>query len=98
MDVYAKLKKQGRNTLLAVCDRDLLGRELRHGKVVFKIRETFYKGSLVDLEKAIGLVKQSTIVNMVGRRIVRKAVEEGLVHPDAVLEIQGVPHAQIVRV
>jgi hypothetical protein len=98
LDVYANLKKQGRNTLLAVCDRDLLGRELRHGNVVFQIRETFYKGALVNLEEAIGLVKQSTIVNMVGRRIVRKAIEEGLVHPDAVLKIQGVPHAQIVKV
>ena len=98
MDVYANLKKQGGNTVLAVCDRDLLGRELRHGKVVFQIRDTFYKGSLMNLEEAIGLVRQSTIVNMVGRRIVQKAVEEGLVHPDAVLEIQGVPHAQIVRV
>ena len=84
--------------LLAMCDADLLGKTLKQDKIVFHIREEFYKGSLMRLEEAVGLIRQSTIVNMVGKRIVRKAVEEGWIHPDAVLEIQGVPHAQVVKV
>ena len=84
--------------LLAMCDADLLGKTLKQGKIVFHIREEFYKGSLMRLEEAVGLIRQSTIVNMVGQRIVRKAVEEGWIHPDAILEIEGVPHAQVVRV
>jgi hypothetical protein len=28
---------------------------------------------------------------------VGKAIEKGYVHPDAVLNIEGVPHAQIVK-
>jgi hypothetical protein len=81
-----------------MCDADLLGKTLKQGKIVFHIREEFYKGSLMRLDEAVGLISQSTIVNMVGERIVRKAVEEGWIHPDAVLEIEGVPHAQIVKV
>jgi len=84
--------------LLAMCDADLLGKTLKQGKIVFHIREEFYKGSLMRLEEAVGLIRQSTIVNMVGQRIVRKAVEEGWIHPDAILEIEGVPHAQVVKV
>lgn len=84
--------------LLAMCDADLLGKTLKQCKIVFHIREEFYKGSLMRLEEAVGLIRQSTIVNMVGQRIVRKAVEEGWIHPDAVLEIEGVPHAQVVKV
>jgi hypothetical protein len=75
----------------------VLGKTLKHGKIVFHVREEFYKGSLVSLEEAVDLIQQSTIVNMVGRKIVEKAIERGLVHPDAVLEIEGVPHAQIVK-
>lgn len=86
------------SVLLAMCDADLLGKTLKQGKIVFHIREEFYKGSLMRLEEAVGLIRQSTIVNMVGQRIVRKAVEEGWIHPDAVLEIEGVPHAQVVKV
>ena len=55
-------------------------------------------GSRMSVEDAIDLMKQSAIVNMVGRNIVEKAIENGLIHPDAILEISGVPHAQIIRV
>lgn len=80
-----------------MCDADILGKTLKQGKIVFHIREKFYKGSLVSLEEGIDLIQQSTIVNMVGQKVVKKAIERGLVHPDAVLEIEGVPHAQIVK-
>ena len=83
--------------LLATCDAELLGRILREGKIVFEVREEFYKGSKVSVDEAIDLMKQSTIVNMVGQNIVEKAIERGLVHPEAVLKISGVPHAQIVK-
>jgi hypothetical protein len=98
LEVYVSLRRLEGCVLLAMCDADLLGKTLKQGKIVFHIREEFYKGSLMRLDEAVGLIGQSTIVNMVGERIVRKAVEEGWIHPDAVLEIEGVPHAQVVKV
>jgi len=44
------------------------------------------------------MITNSTIVNMVGKNIVQKAIEKGYVHPEAVLNIEGVPHAQIVKI
>ena len=97
LEVYVNVRKWGRCVLLATCDAELLGRILREGKIVFEVREEFYKGSKVSVDEAIDLMKQSTIVNMVGQNIVEKAIERGLVHPEAVLKISGVPHAQIVK-
>lgn len=97
MEVYAKIRKWGQHVLLATCDAELLGKILREGKIVFEIHEKFYKGLRMTVEEVIELMEQSTIVNMVGHKVVRKAIEKGLVHPDAVLEISGVPHAQIVK-
>jgi hypothetical protein len=91
------LKKIGRNVLLCMCDADILGRTLREGKIVFRVKEDFYEGAKVPVEEAVSLIETSTIVNMVGRNIVKKAIERGYVHPEAVLNIQGVPHAQIVK-
>jgi len=96
--VYANVRKWGQNVLLAVCDADLLGNVLRDGRIVFEVREDFYKGLKISMEEAIDLIGQSTIVNMVGKNIVGKALEKGLVHPQAVLKISGVPHAQIVKI
>lgn len=98
MEVYTKLRKWGKCVLLATCDVELLGKILREGKIVFKVGEEFYKGPKMPVEEAVELMKESTIVNMVGTNIVNKAIEKGLVHPEAVLEICGVPHAQIVKI
>jgi hypothetical protein len=91
------MRKWGQCVLLATCDAELLGKILREGKIVFEIHEQFYKGPKMTVEEVIDLMEQSTIVNMVGHKIVKKAIEKGLVHPDAVLKISGVPHAQIVK-
>ncbi|MEA2090303.1 MAG: DUF424 family protein [Thermoproteota archaeon] len=97
MEVYVNLQKRGKHVILAACDVKLLGKTLREGKIVFEVREQFYKGCRVNIDEAIGLMKQSTIVNIVGKNIVQRAIESGLVHPEAVLNISGVPHAQIVK-
>ncbi len=97
-DVYVNVRRHGKQTILATCDCELCGKTLRDGKIVFEVREEFYKGMKVTIEEAIELVKQSTIVNMVGKCIVKNAVKAGLVHPEAVLKIDGVPHAQIVKI
>jgi hypothetical protein len=88
----------GKCVLLAICDAEILGKTLREGKIVFRIKEEFYKGTKVNVEEAVALIEQSTIVNMVGENIVKKAVEKGYVHPEAIIKIQGIPHAQIIKI
>src|SRR5512137_3033245 len=97
MDVYLNVKKMGENVVLAICDCDLLGRTLREGKIVFHIKDEFYKGRKATVEEAVGLINNSTIVNLVGKTCVEKAKREGYIHPEAILTIDGVPHAQIVK-
>ena len=97
MDAYVNLKKLGRNVLLAICDSELLGKTLREGKIVFHVRDEFYNGGRVSVEEAVDMIENSTIVNIVGKCCVEKAIAKGYVHPEAVLNIEGVPHAQIVK-
>ena len=97
MEVYVNLKKDGRNVLLAICDCELLGRTLREGKIVFHVRDEFYNGRKASVEEAIGMINNSTMVNLVGKCCVGKAIAEGYVHPEAVLKIEGIPHAQIIK-
>ena len=96
-EVYVNMRRRGQFVVLAMCDCELLGKVLRDGKIVFEIREDFYKGQKVTVEEALELCKMSSIVNMIVHCIVYKAKEEGLIHPDAILKISGVPHAQIVK-
>ncbi|MCJ7560895.1 DUF424 family protein [Candidatus Bathyarchaeota archaeon] len=95
--MYVNLKKVGRNVLLAICDCEVLGKTLKEGKIVFHVKDEFYNGGKVSVEEAVDMIVNSTIVNMVGKNCVKKAIEKGYVHPEAVLRIEGVPHAQIVK-
>ncbi|MEM1506907.1 MAG: DUF424 family protein [Candidatus Bathyarchaeia archaeon] len=97
MEVYVKITKWGRHTLLAVCDTDILGKTFRKGGIVFEVKEEFYNGYKTTVENALELIEKSTIVNLCGRNIVEKAIERGFVHPEAVFEICGVLHAQIMK-
>jgi hypothetical protein len=97
LEVYVNLKQVGRNVLLAVCDCELLGKTLREGKIVFKIKEEFYNGRKATVDEAMGMIDNSTIVNLVGKVCVEKAIAHGYVHPEAVIKIEGVPHAQIMK-
>ena len=97
LEAYVKLKKIGRNVMLAICDCEMLGRTLREGKIVFHVKDKFYNGGKVSVDEAVGMIANSTIVNLVGKNCVEKAIAKGYVHPDAVLHIEGVPHAQIVK-
>lgn len=92
------LKKIGNNILLAMCDAEILGKTLRKGKIVFHVKEEFYKGTKVTIEEAMAMIENSTTVNMIGKNVVQKAIEKSHVHPEAVINIEGVPHAQIVKI
>jgi len=97
LEVYVKIRRWGGQVLLAACDADVLGRTLQDSDIVFEVKEEFYKGFKTNLEEAVNLIEKSTIVNLVGSKIVKKAIERGYVHPEAVIEISGVLHAQIVK-
>ena len=97
LQAYVKLERVGRNVILAICDVEILGKTFRDGKIVFCVKEGFYKGDRVNVDEAICMIENCTIANMVGKNVVNRAIEKGYVHPDAVLDIKGVPHAQIVK-
>ncbi|MEM0058110.1 MAG: DUF424 family protein [Candidatus Bathyarchaeia archaeon] len=92
-----KVRKIGNHVLLSICDAEILGKTFREGKIVFQVTKEFYGEEEVEIEEAIAMIENSTIVNLVGKNVVEKAVEKGYVHPEAILRIEGVPHAQIVK-
>jgi hypothetical protein len=94
--VYVRTIRHGRDTLVTVCDAELLGKTLKGGRAPFYVSEYFYKGILGDLEEALEAMGRATICNIVGKRIVEAAIEKGMVQKAAVIYIGDIPHAQLV--
>ena len=84
--------------VLAACDKELLGKEFREGELKLHVDENFYSGEIVELEVFAEKLKQANVANLVGEKVVNKAIELGLANPASVIKIQGIPHVQIVGV
>ena len=96
-EVYLRTSRHGRDTLVAVCDAELLGQTILGGRVPFKVSEEFYKGIPAGVDEAVEAMRRATICNMVGKKVVEAAIEKRLIHSRAVIYFGDVPHAQIVR-
>jgi hypothetical protein len=95
-EVFVKTMRHGRDTLVAVCDAELLGKTLKGGRVPFKVNKGFYKGVPADVGEALEAMRRATICNLVGKRIVEAAIEHRMVNRTAVIYFGDVPHAQIL--
>lgn len=90
-----RVYRSGREVVLAACDEELVGRELRDGRLRLKVAEAFYGTETSEAPELITQLRACTIANLVGERAVALAVEMGYVASDRVLWIDGVPHAQM---
>jgi hypothetical protein len=95
MPIRMKIYHQGKETLVAAADADLIGKTFREGK--FKIDVgPFYEGDVVSEEMLVSQLRLATIGNFVGAETVEAAKRAGFVSNGGVLWIDGVPHAQFV--
>lgn len=96
MRVYLRVRRVNNEVLVAICDEEIVGKTFREGKLKIEVKKEFYCGELVPIEKGIEAIKEGTIVNIVGNNIVSEAINAGLIHPQAIIKIEGVAHAQKV--
>jgi len=97
-DIYIKRYELGLDVLVAVCDSELIGRRLEEGELSLEVSESFYKGEAVTEREVIANLRQATIANLVGERAVRCALANSFIEEANVIFIEGVPHAQMVRI
>lgn len=90
-----RVHRQGREVLVAVSDAGLVGRLFREGNMRLDVLEDFYGTEGADAPEVVRQLSACTIANIVGVDAVTLAIRHGFVHPDSVLDIQGVPHAQM---
>ena len=94
---YLKEYRTDKGKMVACCDEDLMGKTFREGNLRLSLETGFYGTSLLGLGEAMILLERADILNLVGRNVVDAAIHGGIVHPEAVISIAGVPHVQVMR-
>jgi hypothetical protein len=94
--MYLKTHLSGKEVLIAVCDCELMGKKFAEGRLQVEIRPDFFgdeKATAQEVEEALA---KATMANLVGELAVGHAIRLGYVTQDNVLNIKGVPCAQMV--
>ncbi len=86
--------------VVAVCDSDLVGKKFEEGKMQLDVRENFYGGEEVDLDKVVEILQREVnnyaTFNIVGEEAVRCALECGIISEGNVGKVDGVPFALVL--
>ncbi len=91
---FVKIHKKLGREVLAICDEDIIGKTLEEGNIHFEIKAEFYKGEKMSESQVKKLLESSPNHNIIGKEIVKIAIQVGVVDKEQVIKIKGIPHAQ----
>ena len=97
---YARIIDMPNGARMAtIADGELLGVEAvdEESGVRIVVSREFYGDMKLDVEEAERLLEEADVLVLAGDRIIGLALEKGLVHPESILEVEGVRHVQIYK-
>lgn len=92
-----KVVNRNNNSMLNMCDPELLDKTLSDGKLVMKITKNYYHDELVDKKEAEELLKKANNINLVGNESIAISLNLGIGTKQGVKIIDGVPFLIIIK-
>ncbi|MBT5201594.1 MAG: DUF424 domain-containing protein [Thaumarchaeota archaeon] len=97
MPFSVRVNNYQNNSMLNICDAELLGKKITQDKLDMNISKSYYGEKLVEKEEAEHLLKNSSIINMVGKETVSLSIELGIGTENGIKLISGVPFLIIYK-
>ncbi len=85
-------------TILAVCDKEHLGKEFEDGKLCFRVSEKFFGNEEINEKELIDIIKNVDSANLFGNKCVEILEKQDLISESNVILIKGIKHAQIYNI
>jgi hypothetical protein len=97
--MYLKIRESPEGKMVAVCDRELIGRVIEEGDAVLDLEtySSFYVGEIADSGQVGRALEEFASANLVGEKAVGVALKWGIVQKGDIKYINGVPHLQLYR-
>ncbi|MDP2973980.1 MAG: DUF424 family protein [Candidatus Diapherotrites archaeon] len=96
--LFHKIHSMQGKQVLAVCDKQVVGKQLRQGEIEFNVSEHFFKEKEISEKELRELLHEFDNINLVGNKAVAIAIDEKIASKESVIEIQGVKHVQIFKI
>ena len=91
MQFSVKVSDYQKNTMINMCDAELMGKNIVDGELKININENYYGKQLVDKSEAISLLKSASIMNLVGNETISLATDLGIGSESGIKIISNVP-------
>ena len=91
MQFSVKVTDYQKNIMLNICDIELLGKNIIQDDLKMNISKNYYGQKLVDKEEATTLLKNSSIINMVGQNTISLSIKLGIGSENGIKSVSGVP-------
>lgn len=89
--------------IVAVCDKELLGKIFEEGNMQLNVKENFYSGEdkkIFEEKELVELLRNMRIedatFNIVGEKSINTAIKAGIINENAVGEISGIKFALVL--
>ncbi len=98
MQFSVKVSNYQKNSTLNICYDEQLGKTISKYELNMKISQSYYGEKLVDKEEAKSLLKNSLIINMVGKETVSLSIELGIGSETGIKTISDVPFLIVFKI
>jgi len=98
MQFSVKISNNQKNSMLNICDAELLGKKIIQDELNMHISESYYGEKLVDTEEAKSLLKNSSIINMVGKETISLSMELGIGSESGIKTISDIPFLIVFKI
>ena len=88
MNFCVKVHKTSEEVLVAICDKDILGKEFTYKEVKLKVHERFYGLDEYSANEVLTEISRCTSLNAFGKEICQFLVEKEIVHPATIMWIE----------
>jgi hypothetical protein len=91
MQFSVKVTDYQKNLMLNICDANLLGKNIVQDELTIIISKNYYGEQIVEKTEAEKLLRNSSIINMVGRNTVSLSLALGIGSENGIKRISGIP-------
>ena len=96
--IYLKINRTGQNEIIALCDKNLIGKSFCEKDLTLNITERFYKGKLTDEKEILRILKDAKNINIVGKDAIKLALKSEIIDKSNIIKIKNIPHAIVFEI
>ena len=94
--IFVKEHIHNERQLLSLCDGNLIGKIFEEDEKVLNVSKSFYQGEPMFENDILKLIKDNTLINIVGEESINFALKHNLIKKDGIIKIKNIPHALLL--